>query len=286
MEEFNEIMQREFGSIPDTVEGLEAALESLGNAFETLESRLWLANARIQAFDLDDIEDPIARAQAEFNEYQRALAQSLPTDLGLSVARLDFDTIDAWVQGMLDWFAEDPLGFAAALGDVSPEEFFEAALHMERLGDEAEAAADGLSDLSEQLRNVPSGFKVALAQFKATTGEALDALDTTLGPGFEELLPGTGMDKGGEPLGDVTIDDPAIHPETRGGGGGEDIGRDSITGNVFEIENLTVVADNPEEFMDEIHDLARREARRGGVTNSNLVTGGTGSEATKGGFRL
>ena len=184
--------------------------------FDDFVGKMDLARRRIQ---LLDIESPLD----QFAEFQRALASSLPGGiggLGISVARLTPETIDAFVRGILDQISAGTFDFGRLGPDVSIEDFLNALAEMESLADAAGEAADEINGLTGALRNAPAGFKVALSWFNAT-------------------VPVTG---GGSPTGP----------------------------SEFNIENLTVVASDPDEMLVGLEAKVRRQARRGGVTGLDL----------------
>lgn len=255
-----------------SAETFRMAMDEIMKTFTSFAHHTNIASWSIRAFDLDDIEDPIARAQAQFDQYAAALAKSLPMMKGLSVLQLDFDNIEQFVQNAIQRYIEDPIGFALDLGpDITPEEYIEALLGLEELADTALEAADGLGELGQQLRNVPAGFKVALEQFRADTGEIIPPpTDTAIV----------------EPMGD-NLDVRDFTFALRSFSDAVGLADGSLGSDTFQIENLNVYADDVEQLKSELENAARREARRGGVSNNNLTQGGTGSgtEVTKGGFR-
>lgn len=148
-----------------TREGFEQALEVLtGPLFETLEGRLGLARRKGELLDLSTGE--------QFSELQSALAQSLPgglsdlNGLGVTIARLDPDSIDQFVAGIFSQIEAGTFDLSR-LGGVSLDEFLDAIGQLESLADAAGEASDALSETSSIL-NAPSGFKVALERYRAT----------------------------------------------------------------------------------------------------------------------
>lgn len=203
-------------------EGFRQLREVLTSLFDTLSERSSLARRRIAGLDIDS-------PAAQFAEFQRALAQSLPQALGLDIARLTVDNIGDFVRGLFDQIAAETFDFGR-LGKVSFDDFIDALLNMESLSDAAGAAADEINGLTGALRNAPAGFKVALSRFNASTGVASSS-------------------------------------------------KASSIGNRFNVENLTVIANSPEEMLAGLESATRRQARRGGVSALDLSVTPAGPSA-------
>lgn len=142
---------------------------------------------------------------------------------------------------------------------------FDTAGQIDDLGDSAAAAA-------EALFNVPAGFKVAAARFRAQQGEI---------PGREGTSPSGGGS--GDPTGGSPFLTPTFLPHLKralkfGGEGEEAVGSSegAATSGGITIENLTIVADDPDEFL---RKLERKAFQRRGipVAGANQFATGRGS---------
>lgn len=146
---------------------------------QSLGTKTDLARRKISLLDIDD-------PAAQFDEFRKALASSLPAGLGITIARLGVDSIQGFVEGILSQIEAGTFDLRR-LGDISLDDFLDVLGEMESLGDAAAAAGSELSGLAEVLRNVPTGFKVAFAQFAAATpsviGTSPFVTDTTTGGG-------------------------------------------------------------------------------------------------------
>lgn len=239
-------------------ESLRLLRDAILDLYDDLDARMRSADARIQFLD---IEDPAEQFAMKMN----AMIASLPEgsvirdalqNLGIDeIAQFGIDMLNTMEAGILPVFEE--------LGDVSPEDFISFLLEMDQLADAAEGAADGLGELSEVLRNVPTGFKVALERFRADTGVFpnqkggfTDDVDTIISTSPFDI-----------PMNDGTPLDTKTG-QTGGVGSGGPVGE---TVNIV-IQEMTVVADSPEDFMNAIVEEERRQARRGGVTELQLAT--------------
>jgi hypothetical protein len=190
---------------PENLEAWRAILELLGGnpLGGSLSGRQQLAQTRIGALDIDD-------PAGQFAEFQKALAQSLPSGvsgLGASVARLGPDTIDGFLQGVLGQIEAGTFDFSS-LGSVSLNDFLASLGQLESLADSAEEASGALSGLAGVI-NAPRGFKVALLRFRATDTSSIDLGGDTINGG---------LTRGGGKGGTVNIETVVVNPGAGGDG--------------------------------------------------------------------
>lgn len=159
-------------------------------------------------------------------KFQRAvdLAASLVSEgFAKQIRGLNASNIDQFIQNFLRMLRDGTLDMAL-LGQMSVQEFMEFLSFAEGSLDEL---ADSANSASEALRNVPTGFKIALARFNATVG--VPSTTTTGIPG--SYGPTIASAQG------VTISGP-----------------------------VTIVANDPQELYTRTMAEARRQRRRGGTS--------------------
>lgn len=216
-----------------TGEELEELGKTLNEAFADFVGAMDLARAKIDAFD---VEDPAE----QFAIIRDTLADSLGGALGDEVADLSIDEIDKFFQDIIQQIEDNTFDFSQLGDEISVDEFIRIVSELERLGDAAGDAADALGSTT---RNVPEGFRVALARFEASAPEK------------------------------IGMRDPGARPVAFGGAGAFQAGEVTQIGSqTFQIDSVTVVTDDPDTFWDEVQARARREARRGGTNNLQIAT--------------
>ena len=210
-------------------------------------------------FELFDISEP-----AQKFDYLRTLflqSVALPAGIEENFRKIDLSTTEGqnrmqeFVQNLFKDFQSGALKIGE-LGDLSAQQFLDMLGQMEGLGDEMSKLGDTANSVAESLKNVPTGFKVALARFNAT---ALDTGTTTtpMAPGSRR---GGGIDTQPVPI-DVAKWQ-AASPRPISGG---DV---TFTGDIY-IE-AGPGADGKvlwEKFTAE----ATRQSRRGGATQFDVA---------------
>jgi hypothetical protein len=164
-----------------------AALRKLDEALESIDISAifaqWSSGFSLlqQEFALLDIQDPAE----QFARTIDFLSSLVSEDLAAQLRGLDATNIDEFIRGVFEQIRLGDLSFFESLGDLTIDEF------LQGLGF-AESALDKLAGTSNAvagaLRNVPAGFKVALARYRASEPEAPPSLDPrdyrTEGPGM------------------------------------------------------------------------------------------------------
>lgn len=270
-----------FDEATTSAEVLREAVEQLADRYGDLSGRMDLMNAMVEIMD---VEDPAQKFEMQMRAMLDSIRQTRLGELYQEIIGTGPEEFAAQAQ---EWLNEIQSGTfdVGALGDVTEQEFIDWIVGMDRFADEVEEAADGLGELGEQLRNVPTGFKVALAQFRADTGEFREnegkmppvvanpfiTLDESMVENYGKGAPsGGGYDygpDGGDMLG-------RGEPSGHGRGEGE-----------INIDVVYVVANDPQEMLRKLEEQARIEKRRGGTTLGDAAFRSTSPTATKGGFR-
>jgi TP901 family phage tail tape measure protein len=129
-------------------------------------------------FSLLDIEDPMER----FNRTIAQLSEHVGDDLAAQLAGLDASNIDAFIEDIFKRIRAGDEELFKQFGLLTMDDFLDALGMAEDALDEL---ADDTNKFGDALRNVPSGFKVALRRFQADTGEMAKDAFSNLGPGTE-----------------------------------------------------------------------------------------------------
>ncbi len=149
---------------------------------------------------------------------------------------------------------------------LSIDEFLSLMGELFNLSEAAAGAADGLNSMAATLRNVPTGFKVALERFRADTGDVLgEETEEILKGGYVETLP---------PPPILPPPPPELPPEVDTTGTGTPTTPGDNATDIVEINiaSLVVQAEDPRQLTEALVEEARRQARRGGVTGLQLAT--------------
>jgi hypothetical protein len=117
-------------------------------------------------FGLLDIEDTSEKLQSTL----ATLLNFVSGDLKDALLAVDWEAPDEFLKAMLASFRAGTFD-VGQLDKISPEEFLNVISQLESFGDELAGATSELSQFGNSLRNAPTGFKVALGRFNATTPE-------------------------------------------------------------------------------------------------------------------
>jgi TP901 family phage tail tape measure protein len=170
---------------------LQKAIDALDwtEVFDTAMGKLGLLKREWDLFDFTP-----EQKLASLKDY---VASNLTGDLKAAFDAVDWGDLDSVTAF---WNAFTTGKFNAEDLNIPVDVFLDAVGDIENLADATDAAADGVNKFGDALRNVPSGFKVALRRFQADTGEmAKDAFSNLGGP---ETKPRTDLEGSvpGEPI--------------------------------------------------------------------------------------
>lgn len=158
---------------------MAVALEqlSISDLFESFAGQLDILQRRFALFDVKPADQLIALRDKflEAVELDPAIeAQIRALDLSSAEGRAAFATL---LQDVFGQFESGALTLGN-LGELSATQFLDMLNSMESLGDEIDSTTDGFRSLTQELLNVPRGFKIAAQRFVATTGLPFGTVDT------------------------------------------------------------------------------------------------------------
>ncbi|MEN8374466.1 MAG: tape measure protein [Gemmatimonadota bacterium] len=179
----------EFRTSAEFLRELDRALAEidLADFFRSPDGQGRLRDARAQLFDLEPLEILEAELAGflgnvdldDTGPLTEAIQQALEKfgidnpSVEAAIAGLDLSSaagLEGFEDALRELFAQFEAGALDLdqLGDLSADEFLNAILELDRLAESAADASEAVSKVGEELLNLPSGFKVSLARFRAT----------------------------------------------------------------------------------------------------------------------
>jgi TP901 family phage tail tape measure protein len=172
---------------------------TLAQVFDDASSAVDLLRQRIELFDLDPVEslDALRKQFLDLVELDPA------TEFALAIADINTDIgRQTFIDLLRDVFEQFPDLKFEDLGQLTPQQFLDFISELKNATDAAQDFADDITGLSNSLKNVPQGFRVALARFESTVADVTtDLLRPPTPPiqpptGLEPYVPGDGNRRG------------------------------------------------------------------------------------------